>query len=89
MIGQAQFFARFVRPYLERKNKVCVLISDAFRYEVGEELQSLIRREDRFGGGTGAHTGLFAELHPVGHGSPAAAHDLGAGRKWKWRGPRG
>lgn len=48
VIGQAQFFARFVRPYLERKNKVCVLISDAFRYEVGEELQSLIRREDRF-----------------------------------------
>ena len=48
VISQAQFFARFVRPYLERKNKVCVLISDAFRYEVGEELQSLIRREDRF-----------------------------------------
>src|SRR5690606_15680568 len=46
--GQAQFFSRFVRPYLERKNKVCVLISDAFRFEVGEELQSLIRREDRF-----------------------------------------
>jgi uncharacterized protein (TIGR02687 family) len=37
-----------VQPYLERKGKVCVVISDAFRYEVGEELQSLIRREDRF-----------------------------------------
>lgn len=48
VIGQAQFFARFVRPYLERNTKICVLISDAFRYEVGEELQSLIRREDRF-----------------------------------------
>ena len=48
VVSQSQFFARFVQPYLERKSKVCVLISDAFRYEVGEELQSLIRREDRF-----------------------------------------
>lgn len=48
VVSQSQFFSRFVRPYLERKTKVCVLISDAFRYEIGEELQSLIRREDRF-----------------------------------------
>jgi len=48
VVSQANFFERFVMPYLERKGKVCVLISDAFRYEVGEELQSLIRREDRF-----------------------------------------
>lgn len=48
VVRQANFFERFVQPYLERKGKVCVLISDAFRYEVGEELQSLIRREDRF-----------------------------------------
>lgn len=46
--SQADFFERFVQPTLNRKGKVCVLISDAFRYEVGEELQSLIRREDRF-----------------------------------------
>ncbi|TYC60897.1 BREX-1 system phosphatase PglZ type A [Zoogloea oleivorans] len=48
VVSQATFFGRFVQPYLERKGKVCVLISDAFRYEVGEELQSLIRRENRF-----------------------------------------
>ena len=48
VVSQANFFARFVQPTLSRKGKVCVLISDAFRYEVGEELQSLIRREDRF-----------------------------------------
>ncbi len=45
---QKDFFARFVQPYLDRKNKVCVIISDAFRFEVGEELTSLIRQEDRF-----------------------------------------
>lgn len=48
VVAQRQFFSHFVRPFLERKTKVCVLISDAFRYEIGEELQSLIRREDRF-----------------------------------------
>lgn len=48
VVIQRDFFSRYVQPYLERKSKVCVLISDAFRYEVGEELQSLIRREDRF-----------------------------------------
>ncbi|BAW25722.1 MULTISPECIES: BREX-1 system phosphatase PglZ type A [Pseudomonas] len=45
---QRNFFGRYVKPFVERKTKVCVVISDAFRYEVGEELQSLIRREDRF-----------------------------------------
>lgn len=48
VVSQSSFFAHFVQPYLDRKGKVCVLISDAFRYEIGEELQGLIRREDRF-----------------------------------------
>ncbi len=52
---QRQFFSRWVQPYIERKGKVCVVISDAFRYEIGEELQSLMRQEDRF----------EAELEPV------------------------
>ena len=45
---QRDFFKHWVQPFLDRKTKVCVLISDAFRYEVGEELQRLIRQEDRF-----------------------------------------
>ena len=45
---QRHFFTRCVQPFLERRGKVCVIISDAFRYEIGEELQSLIRQEDRF-----------------------------------------
>ncbi|MQT81363.1 BREX-1 system phosphatase PglZ type A [Pseudomonas helleri] len=48
VVLQRNFFGRYVKPFLDRKTKVCVLISDAFRYEVGEELQSLIRQEDRF-----------------------------------------
>ncbi|CAB3821400.1 hypothetical protein LMG26854_01485 [Achromobacter aegrifaciens] len=45
---QRDFAKRYVQPFLERKAKVCVLISDAFRYEIGEELQSLIRQEDKY-----------------------------------------
>lgn len=48
ILAQRDFFDRRVRPYVKRKTKLCVLISDALRYEIGEELQRLIRREDRF-----------------------------------------
>lgn len=41
---QKTFYERWVNPY----NKVCVIISDALRYEIGEELLSLIRQEDRY-----------------------------------------
>jgi hypothetical protein len=49
-----------------------VLISDAFRYEIGEELQSLIRREDRFEAELEPSAVMPAQLHPVGHGRAAA-----------------
>jgi len=45
---QNQFFKHWVSPYLENGNKVCVIISDAMRYEVGEELQRRICQEDRY-----------------------------------------
>jgi uncharacterized protein (TIGR02687 family) len=46
---QKDFFADWVEPFLEKDKKVCVIISDAMRYEIGAELQRLIRKEDRFG----------------------------------------
>lgn len=45
---QKEFFERWVRPFLRKDNKVCVIISDAMRYEIGDELLSLIRQEDRY-----------------------------------------
>ena len=45
---QRNFFERWVRPFLKRDTRVCVIISDALRYEIGEELLSLIRQEDRY-----------------------------------------
>jgi uncharacterized protein (TIGR02687 family) len=46
--SQRVFYDQWVRPFMEREHKLCVIISDAMRYEVGEELVGLIRREDRF-----------------------------------------
>lgn len=45
---QRAFFEHWVRPFLRKDNKVCVIISDAMRYEIGDELLSLIRQEDRY-----------------------------------------
>ncbi len=45
---QKSVFERFVQPFLSKKNKVCVIISDALRYELGDELLTIIRQEDRY-----------------------------------------
>lgn len=45
---QKEFFEHWVRPFLRKDNKVCVIIADAMRYEIGDELLSLIRQEDRY-----------------------------------------
>jgi len=45
---QKNFFENWVRPFMRKGKKVCVIISDAMRYEIGDELLSLIRQEDRY-----------------------------------------
>ena len=45
---QKNFFDRYVQPFLDKDNKVYVIISDALRYEIGDELIGLIRQEDRY-----------------------------------------
>lgn len=48
IFSQNQFFNRKLEPFLKKDNKVFVIISDGFRYEIGEDLISLIRQEDRY-----------------------------------------
>jgi uncharacterized protein (TIGR02687 family) len=48
MTMQRDFYRSKVRSIRQRKQKVCVIISDALRYEVGEELQRRIRTLDKF-----------------------------------------
>ncbi|MFT6401503.1 MAG: hypothetical protein ACJA2D_000819 [Pseudohongiellaceae bacterium] len=46
---QRNFFNQWVkRDYLSKDKKVCVIISDAFRYEAGEEMLGRIRQADRY-----------------------------------------
>jgi len=55
IIHQRDFFAHFAREYLKNRKKVVVVVSDALRYEAGQELLDRICREDRY----------QAELEPV------------------------
>jgi uncharacterized protein (TIGR02687 family) len=46
---QTAFYSRYVEPLVrDGDKKAVVIISDALRYEVADELGSLIRQEDRF-----------------------------------------
>lgn len=45
---QSRFFTHYVQPFLKNRKKVFVVISDALRFEAGQELQGLIRQEDRY-----------------------------------------
>jgi uncharacterized protein (TIGR02687 family) len=48
IVRQDRFYAKWVEPFCSQKKKVYVVISDAFRYEIGEELQRLVQTEDRY-----------------------------------------
>lgn len=47
VLPQRKFFERFVKPYTN-KGKICVIISDAFRYEAAEEMANRLNRENRY-----------------------------------------
>ena len=48
ILRQQEFYERQVGGFLRKGNKVYVVISDALRYEVADELLRLIRQEDRY-----------------------------------------
>ncbi|ABE75384.1 BREX-1 system phosphatase PglZ type A [Psychrobacter cryohalolentis] len=48
ILRQDNFFGHWVKPFLDNNNKIYVIISDAMRYEIADELVSLIRQEDRY-----------------------------------------
>ena len=46
--AQANFFGEFVRPFVDKGQKLFVVVSDALRYEAGAELAGRIRTENRW-----------------------------------------
>lgn len=45
---QKTFYKEWVKPFIDKSKKVCVIISDAMRYEVGYELKNKIDTHDKF-----------------------------------------
>lgn len=72
--NQQDFFKRNVRSLLNRdeRRKVFVIISDAFRYEAAQELQS-IEREISFQGGAEHPIGGIAFVYRFGYGFSVTA----------------
>lgn len=67
---QAKFFDRHVAPVVkDGRTKVVVIISDGMRYEVAEELASMIRSEDRFEAALSAVLGSLPSYTQLGMAS--------------------
>jgi uncharacterized protein (TIGR02687 family) len=45
---QREFFEKKISPFLQNKRKIYVIISDALRFEIGEEFLRQVRQEDRY-----------------------------------------
>ncbi|HAE41259.1 MAG TPA: BREX-1 system phosphatase PglZ type A [Candidatus Riflebacteria bacterium] len=45
---QRNFFAQRVVPFIEKNHRVCIVVSDALRYEIGEELTEKLNQNNRF-----------------------------------------
>jgi uncharacterized protein (TIGR02687 family) len=48
VISQREFYGHWVKGYSKRGGKICVIISDAFRYEAAEEMIGRINGEERY-----------------------------------------
>lgn len=79
---QTRFFTDHVEPIIRKGNrKAVVIISDALRYEVADELGSRIRQEDRFDAELDAMLGVLPSYTQLGmaallpHTTLAHSHD--------------
>ena len=48
IVPQMGFYSKYVKPYISKDNRIFVIISDALRYEIAEELREKIILEDRY-----------------------------------------
>jgi uncharacterized protein (TIGR02687 family) len=49
VLSQRDFFREHVGDFRRRNQRICVIVSDALRYEIAEELLTRIRNVDRYG----------------------------------------
>ncbi len=46
--SQRQFYKQYVQPFIDKNQRVFVIISDALRFECGKELNDLLIKENRY-----------------------------------------
>ncbi|MDH3005694.1 BREX-1 system phosphatase PglZ type A [Gordonia alkanivorans] len=70
LASQTKFFDRYVAPLVkDRRTKAVVIISDGMRYEIAEQLASMIRSEDRFDASLSALLGSLPSYTQLGMAS--------------------
>lgn len=70
LVPQAKFFERHVAPVVkDGRTKAVVIISDGMRYEIAEELASMIRGENRFEASLSAMLGSLPSYTQLGMAS--------------------
>lgn len=75
-VAQRRFYNQFVAPIRARGAKVIVIVSDALRYEIGEELLRAIRAVDRFDARIEAMLGSIPSYTQLGMGALLPNRDL-------------
>jgi len=74
--AQRSFYREHVGEFRRRDQKICVIISDALRYEVAEELLSRIRSLDRYEAGIEPMLGSLPSYTQLGMASLLPNQDL-------------
>lgn len=74
--SQRSFYDDYVKQLVRDDKKAVVIISDALRYEVAEELGSLIRKEDRFDANLKAVLGVLPSYTQLGMAALLPHHTL-------------
>ncbi|NYI47931.1 uncharacterized protein (TIGR02687 family) [Nocardioides aromaticivorans] len=64
--SQRSFYGDYVEQLLREDKKAVVIVSDALRYEVADELRSRIRQEDRFNADLAAVLGVLPSYTQLG-----------------------
>lgn len=67
--SQQQFYGAFIAPLVAQGKRVVVVVSDALRYEVADELASRIRQEDKYNASTEALLGVVPSYTQLGMAS--------------------
>ncbi|MGY0497655.1 BREX-1 system phosphatase PglZ type A [Nocardia sp. FBN12] len=66
MTSQSSFYDHYVAPILKGRKKAVVIVSDALRYEVADELSSKIRGENKFSAAIDAMLGVLPSYTQLG-----------------------